>query len=437
MPIPNETLDEIRAAVDAVHIMGQHTDLKQSGTRWKGLCPFHDERTPSFTVDAEQGLYHCFGCRAGGDVIDFVQQAEGLDFLEAVRFLADEAGIALPDEHGASADARKRRESLKAAVRVAARYFYNVRCKADAGAPARTYLQGRHFDEDALKRFGIGYAPDGWERLLTHAQEQHISVDVLEDAGLVIERPNGRGYYDRFRGRVIFPIFSHRGEVLAFAGRHVDEGAGDPDTPKYVNSPATPLYDKSSILYGFYQARTALTDTREAWVVEGYTDVLALHGAGIRHAVATCGTALTDEHLKALMQRVDHVMLLFDGDEAGDSGSDRAMQRCIRHGIDASACTLPDGHDPCSYLQEHGADELRAYAQEHRLVLHDVAARKVGTGWGDAIPEGIQSARIDRAADALADELRTHFGADAPAVASALASKMNATTDHAFIEQAQ
>lgn len=430
MPIPNETLDEIRAAVDAVAVMGQHTDLKQSGTRWKGLCPFHDERTPSFTVDAEQGLYHCFGCGAGGDVIDFVQQAEGCDFLEAVRFLADEAGVALPDEHGASADESKRRESLKAAVRVAARYFYNVRCKADAGAPARAYLQRRHFDEDALKRFGIGYAPDGWERLLTHAQEHHVKPDALHEAGLVIERQKGTGYYDRFRGRVIFPIFSHRGDVIAFAGRLVEESTGSPtDAPKYVNSPTTALYDKSNVLYGYWQGRKALADTREAWVVEGYTDVLALHGAGIRHAVATCGTALTDEHLKALMQRVDHVMLLFDGDEAGGSASDRAMQRCIRQGIDASACTLPDGHDPCSYLQEHGADELRAYVDEHRLVLHDVAARKVGTGWGDAIPEGIQSARIDRAADALADELRTHFGADAPAVVRALASKMNVNAD--------
>lgn len=429
MPIPDESLDEIRAAVDAVHIMGQHTDLKQSGTRWKGLCPFHDERTPSFTVDAEHGLYHCFGCGAGGDVIDFVQQAEGYDFLEAVRFLADEVGVALPDEHSASADARKRRESLKAAVRVAARYFYDTCRHADAGAPARAYLQRRHFDADALHTFGIGYAPDGWERLLTHAQGRHVKPDVLCEAGLVIERQKGTGYYDRFRGRVIFPIFSHRGDVIALAGRLVDERTGATDAPKYVNSPVTPLYDKRSVLYGYWQARKALADTREAWVVEGYTDVLALHGAGIRHAVATCGTALTDEHLKALMQRVDHVMLLFDGDEAGDSASDRAMQRCIRQGIDASACTLPDGHDPCSFLQEHGADELRAYAQEHRLVLHDVAARKVGTGWGDAIPEGIQSARIDRAADALADELRRHFGADAPAVARALASKMNANAD--------
>jgi DNA primase len=437
MPIPNETLDEIRAAVDAVPIMGRYTDLKQSGTRWKGLCPFHDERTPSFTVDAEDGLYHCFGCGAGGDVIGFVQQAEGLDFLEAVRFLADEAGVALPDEHGASADARKRRESLKAAVRVAARYFYDTRRDADAGAPARAYLKRRHFDEDALKRFGIGYAPDGWERLLTHAQEHHVKPDVLHEAGLVIERQKGAGYYDRFRGRVIFPIFSHRGDVIAFAGRLVDEGTGSTDAPKYVNSPATPLYDKRSVLYGYWHGRKALADAREAWVVEGYTDVLALHGAGIRHAVATCGTTLTEEHLEALMQRVDHVMLLFDGDEAGDSASDRAIQGCIRQGIDASACTLPDGHDPCSFLQEHGADELRAYVDEHRLVLHDVAARKVCTGWGDAIPEGIQSARIDRAADALADELRRHFGADAPAVVRALASKMNATTDHVFIEQAQ
>lgn len=427
MPIPDETLDEIRTAADAVAIMSSYTDLKQSGSRWKGLCPFHDERTPSFTVDAEQGLYHCFGCGAGGDVFDFVQEAEGMTFLEAARYLADEAGVSIPEDASTATDTHKHREALKAAVRVAARHFYDTRCTADAGAPARTYLQRRSFAAGTLKRFGVGYAPDTWDGLLTRAQEHHVKPDALHDAGLVIERSSTDGYYDRFRGRVIFPIFSHRGDVIAFAGRLVDRDAADADSadaPKYVNSPATPLYDKRSVLYGFWQARKALANTREAWVVEGYTDVLALHGAGIRHAVATCGTALTDEHLSALMQRTDHIMLLFDGDEAGSQATGRAVQRCIRLGIDASACDLPDGHDPCTFLRAHGADALRAYVDEHRLVLHDFAARKVGRGWADAIPEAVTDARIQRAADALADELRTHFGDDAPTVMQVLKSKI-------------
>ena len=357
MALPDEKVDEIRSTVDIVDVVGDYVRLKRSGQSYKGLCPFHDESTPSFHVNPDDNLYYCFGCKKGGDVFSFVQEMEGVGFLESARWLAERAGVSLPQSE-AEEKAASRRESIYQALRSAARFFYRQRTQSDRGAPARRYLSERDFDADTLKTFGVGYAPDSWDALLGAAKRQHIKPEVLHDAGLIIERKSGSGYYDRYRGRVIFPIFSHIGKVVGFAGRILD---ADADQPKYINSPETEVYHKSDVLYGLYQGKSAIRHEEAVWVVEGYTDVMALHQAGIEHVVATCGTALTPSHVQMLDRYAQRVILLFDGDEAGGRAARSGLQTVLAEGLGAYAVTLPAGHDPDSYVREHGADAMHQH----------------------------------------------------------------------------
>ena len=365
MPIPDEKVDEIRSTVDIVDVVSDYVRLKRSGQSYKGLCPFHDENTPSFHVNPEDNLFYCFGCQKGGDVFSFVQEMEGIGFLESARWLADRAGISIPQSE-ADEEAASHREAIYQALRIAGRFFYRQRTQSERGAPARRYLSERDFDAETLNTFGVGYAPDSWDALLNHAQEEHIKPDVLHDAGLIIERNSGDGYYDRYRGRVIFPIFSHVGKVVGFAGRILD---ADADQPKYINSPETDVYHKSDVLYGLYQGKQAIRREKEVWVVEGYTDVMALHQVGIEHVVATCGTALTPGHVQMLDRYAQRVILLFDGDEAGGRAARSGLQTVLSEGLGAYAVTLPAGHDPDSYVKEHGADALHEHVANTRSDL--------------------------------------------------------------------
>lgn len=365
MPIPDEKVDEIRSTVDIVDVVSDYVRLKRSGQSYKGLCPFHDENTPSFHVNPEDNLYYCFGCQKGGDVFSFVQEMEGVGFLESARWLADRAGISIPQSE-ADEEAASHREAIYQALRIAGRFFYRQRTQSERGAPARRYLNERDFDAQTLNTFGVGYAPDSWEALLNHAQDEHISPEVLHDAGLIIERNAGDGYYDRYRGRIIFPIFSHVGKVVGFAGRILD---ADADQPKYINSPETDVYHKSKVLYGLYQGKQAIRREKEVWVVEGYTDVMALHQAGIEHVVATCGTALTPNHVQMLDRYAQRVVLLFDGDEAGGRAARSGLKTVLSEGLGAYAVTLPAGHDPDSFVQEKGADALHEHVANTRSDL--------------------------------------------------------------------
>lgn len=362
MALPDEKVDEIRYAVNMVELVGDYVNLKPSGNGYKGLCPFHNESTPSFHIDPEKKVYHCFGCNEGGDVFSFVQEMEGVGFLESARWLAERAGVSL-EQSKAEEKAASRRESIYHALRSAARFFYRQRTQSERGAPARRYLSERDFDADTLKTFGVGYAPDSWDALLNAAQEQHIKPEVLHDAGLIIERKSGSGYYDRYRGRVIFPIFSHIGKVVGFAGRILD---ADADQPKYINSPETEVYHKSDVLYGLYQNKKSIRRQEKVWVVEGYTDVIRLHQAGINHSVATCGTALTPEHVNAIKRYAGEVVLLFDSDEAGVQAALDGFNKVLSQELDAYVAQLPEGHDPDSYIQERGADSLKLYISKNQ-----------------------------------------------------------------------
>jgi len=366
MSIPDEKVEEVRAAADVVDVANDYVQLKRSGSRFMGLCPFHNEDTPSFSVDPEKNLYYCFGCQNGGDVFKFVQEIEGVGFLESVRVLADRYDIPLPDESAEGREEANERESILHALRFAARFFYRQLTQTDRGRPALDYLRERGYEPSTVKQFGLGYAPDEWDALLTAAEDEQLDVETLEKAGLVVERNDGSGHYDRYRGRIIFPIFSHIGKVLAFAGRILDESK---DQPKYINSPETAVYHKKEVLYGLHQAKRTIRQTDEVLLVEGYTDVISLSQAGVENVVASSGTALTEGQVETLHRYAKRVLLLYDADEAGSRATMRGMDRVLEQGMGAYAVELPEGDDPDDYVQAHGGEAFLDYVDENRQDL--------------------------------------------------------------------
>lgn len=361
MFIPDETVEEVRSASDIVDVVGEYVRLKKRGSNYFGLCPFHSENTPSFSVHPDLNIFKCFGCGAGGDVFNFVMQIEGTAFPEAVRLLAEKAGIAIPEDEGEQERAGEK-ESIYNALQFAARYYYSALTQTAAGKHALEYLKGRGFTKKTIKSFGLGFAPDSWDGLLKTAKENHISDSHLEEAGLIIPRKESGGHYDRFRGRIMFPIFSHVGKVLGFGGRILDART---DQPKYINSPETQVYNKSRVLYGLSQAKHAIRKKEEALLVEGYTDVISLHQAGIENAVASSGTSLTREQVKLLSRYARRIVLLFDADAAGAGAALRGIDIILEEGLSVYVVELPPGEDPDSFARKEGST-FEKYLQEHR-----------------------------------------------------------------------
>ena len=351
MTFPPQFLDEIRARVPLEGVIGKRVRLVRRGREMLGLCPFHKEKTPSFTVNEDKGFFHCFGCGAHGDVIGFVMRDEGLSFPEAVERLAGDAGLALP-ARDPRAEAREReRHSLYEVVEAAAAWF-EAELAGPRGAAARRYLDARGVDEETLATFRLGFAPDSRTALRTKLEQGGVPEATMLQAGLVIAPDDGGTPYDRFRGRVIFPICDRRGRVVAFGGRALGERQ-----PKYLNSPETPLFAKGSLLYGQHLAAPAARKAGRAIAVEGYMDVIALHRAGIAEAVAPLGTALTEQQLEALWRLADDPVLCFDGDEAGVRAAARAVERALPL-INAKRslrfATLPAGQDPDTMVRDRG-----------------------------------------------------------------------------------
>ncbi len=372
----DETIDSVRSASDIVDVVGEYVRLKRSGSNYFGLCPFHSENTASFSVHPEMGIFKCFGCGAGGDVFQFVMRIEGLEFPEALRSLAERAGLELPEEGEEERERVGQREGLFSALRFAARYYHHELTQAAEGKGALKYLRERRFSKRTIKTFGLGYAPDRWDGLLTAASGHHISEEVLEEAGLAIPRKGGSGRYDRFRGRIMFPILSHVGKVVGFGGRIL---SGDSDQPKYINSPETPVYNKSRVLYGLYQAKHAIRKKDEALLVEGYTDVIALNQAGIENAVASSGTSLTREQVHLLSRYAKRIVLVFDSDAAGTGAAMRGVQTALPEGLAVYVVALPEGEDPDSFSRS-GAASVEGYLEEHRrdflTYMHEQAERE-------------------------------------------------------------
>ncbi|MEL7360825.1 MAG: DNA primase [Bacteroidota bacterium] len=366
MPIPDTVIEEVRRSVDLVDVVGDYVRLKRRGGRFFGLCPFHNEKSPSFSVDPGENLYYCFGCRRGGDLFKFVQEVEGMEFLETVRLLAERAGIEIPESEGKS-EAASEREALHGVLRFAAKFYYD-QLRTEAGKPGLDYYVQRGFSKKTITGFGLGFAPDSWDALVNAAQAAHYAPDLLVKADLA--REGSRGVYDRFRGRAMFPIISHVGKVLGFGGRvipGVTPPFKDGDPPKYLNSSETPVYHKSSVLYGLRQAKQAIRGEGEALLVEGYTDVISLHQAGVEHVVASSGTALTAEQIRLAGRYAQALVLLYDADSAGLDAALRAIDLVLGEGLGVFAVALPDGADPDAFVQQFGAEAFRSVLRDDRM----------------------------------------------------------------------
>ena len=351
-------IEEIRSRADIVEIVSAQVLLKRSGKNHKGLCPFHSEKTPSFTVSPDKQIYHCFGCGAGGNVFKFLMEVEDLPFLDVVRKLADRTGVALPAPKSGKLDpASRERELLLGVNRKAAAYFSRLLNDGEGGRAAREYLKSRNFgDETLLADYAIGWAAPGWRGLLVDLQDQgKCARKDIARAGLIKQKDGDSegNYYDRFRGRIIFPLKDIHGNLIGFAGRVL----GD-EEPKYLNSPETPLYIKGKHLYGLNRAREAIRKENRVLIVEGYFDQMRAHQHGIRNSVATCGTSLTSAQARLLRNHCDRVTLIFDGDSAGESAAKRGFEVLLEQGLSVDVLTLPAGHDPDSYIGEVGSEKF-------------------------------------------------------------------------------
>jgi DNA primase len=349
-----DSIDRLRDAVDMVELVGAKTDLRRVGSRFTGLCPFHDERTASFSVNAEEKLFYCFGCQAKGDAIGFVEQAEGLDFVDAVEMLAERYGVQMERENDdpQAEERRRRRARLHSLLDRAARFYSAYFFDTHEARRAREYLSGRGLSEEILREFRVGYSPSAWDRMVVGAQESGFRREELVDAGLAQPGRQG-GIYDRFRGRIMFPLADRRGQVLGFGARAMGEGRG----PKYLNTSENDVFHKGRQLFGIHLAHTPATKSGRIVVVEGYTDVLALHQAGIRDSVAIMGTALTPEQMKRLSDTARDVVLALDADRSGQE----AMLRAARTGGGATlrVVEMPAGKDPADLIAAGEADAFR------------------------------------------------------------------------------
>jgi len=360
--ISHDSVDRVKQAADIVEVISAHTDLRRQGARYVGLCPFHDERTPSFSVEPQEKLYHCFGCGVGGDVIKFVEEKDGLNFAEAVELLADRYGVELErEQEDPRAEAkRQRRRRLEQLLDRAAAFYSSYLWESEEAGKARDYLARRGLGEEVLRSFGVGYAPSAWDKLLVRGQRAGFSVEELRGVGLV-QRGRSGGDYDRFRERIMFPIRDRRGRVLGFGGRAMREDQG----AKYVNTAETEFFHKSQILYGVDQGKAAIAKAGRAVVVEGYTDVLALHQAGIEEAVGVMGTAITDEQVAALSGMVDEVVLALDADAAGQEAMLRAQRVAAGRRMRLRVAAMPAGEDPAEMMAApEGPERFRALLQE-------------------------------------------------------------------------
>ncbi len=350
-----ETIAAVEQATEIVSLVSEYIPLKRAGKDFKALCPFHNEKTPSFYVSPSKQIYKCFGCGEGGNVFGWIMAMEKVTFTEAVRILAERANIKIEETRSRDEVSGVDKEKLYRANEWAAKEYEKHLWEDPRGAPVRKYLAGRGLGEEVARRFRLGFAPTGWDTLLgALPRRSKAAEDVLVQAGLAARGSSGE-LYDRFRGRLMFPIWDVRGRVIAFGGRALGE-----ETPKYLNSPETPVFSKGISLYGVHLAKQGALKSREIFVTEGYTDVLAAFQSGVENAVATLGTALTANHVRLLRRFADRVYLVYDADFAGEKASDRGLDIFLEEEVEAYVLVLPEGEDPCDFLLKSGAQEFAA-----------------------------------------------------------------------------
>lgn len=377
--IPEEKIEEIKNAADIVEVVSDYVMLKKTGKNYSGLCPFHAEKDPSFTVSPSKQIFHCFGCNTGGNVFNFLIKHDGLSFPEAVRLLGRRYGIEVPTRKMSPAMRAQisEREKLVAINRIAMEYYHWNLKHATFGKKAMAYLQHRSLDAGMIDLFQLGYARDKWDGLRNYLQIKRVPANLLEKSGLVIPRKSGSGFYDRFRERLIFPIHNPNKQVVGFGGRVLDTSL-----PKYLNSPETPVYSKSKNLYGLHLARQKCRETGILFIVEGYLDLIRMHQHDLKNAGATLGTALTSEHIDIIKGFAEKVILVFDGDDAGIQASLRSVGIFIEKGMEARVMLLPQGHDPDSFLQKYGRETFLKAADKSRSIIMFIlkaAQEKYGT----------------------------------------------------------
>ncbi|MDZ7757126.1 DNA primase [Rhodohalobacter sp.] len=362
MMIPENKKEEIRETADIVEVVGDYVKLKKSGSGFMGLCPFHNEKTPSFHVTPNMGIYKCFGCGESGDVFSFVMAMEGVGFPEALRSLADRYGIDIPDEHVEGDDERtKKREGVYHALKYAGLFFYRHLFESEDAEKARAYLKKRGYDKSVIKKFGLGYAPNN-SVLLKEAVKDGIPEEYLAEADLVKPSNRGDGFYDTFRDRLMFPIFNPSGKVIAFAGRILDE---DKKTAKYVNSAQTIVYNKSEVVYGVNFSKNDIRKEGEVILVEGYTDVITMHQHGVKNVVSSSGTSLTTGQIKILQRYGNRIVMIYDADSAGQKAMERGMDIALEQGMEVFLMQLPDGEDPDSFVKQFGGDSFMEFKKKN------------------------------------------------------------------------
>ena len=420
--VSQSTIEQIRAASDIVDIIGNYFPLKRAGGNFVALCPFHTEKTPSFNVNPQRQIYHCFGCHAGGDVFKFIQEHEHVEFMEAVRRLAERAGIVLEFENNPEADRKRRQKDLllKAHGQLA-QHWHALLLNDAVGEPARAYLKGRGITEVAVKEFRLGFAPPAWEDTVNWAKSKSLDLALMEDAGLVTSK--GGRHYGRFRARLMFPIHDEQGRVIGFSGRVLEAEA---KAAKYVNSPETILFHKSKIFYGLDKARREILSGNCALICEGQLDTIACHMAGIRHTVAPQGTALTADHARLLKRYDCEVVLCFDSDVAGQNAAVRSFDALLEVELPVRVMTVPAPHDPDSFIREKGAEAFRElmdnapgyfeFYLNHLLAEHDAQSdqgrQAIIRAMGTAVLKAKDAVLLDRCAQQVALSL----GASAEAV---------------------
>lgn len=362
MRIDQDTVQQIIQAADIVEVVGDYVSLKKRGANMIACCPFHNEKTPSFSVSPSKGIYKCFGCGKAGDSVRFVMDIEGLGYPEALRHLAKKYGIEVSEKEVTSEEqlVQNEKESTYIVLDFANKYYQDQLWKtAEGESIGQSYFKERGFNHQTIQKFDLGYSPDGWDTFTKHALKSGFSLDILEKAGLTIIK-EGKDPIDRFRGRVIFPIHNVAGKAIAFGARILRK---DPNSPKYLNSPETSVYHKSYIVYGIAQAKNAIRQEENCYLVEGYTDVVSLYQAGIENVVASSGTSLTKEQIQLIRRFTDNITVLYDGDAAGIKASLRGIDIILEEGLNVKAVVFPDGDDPDSFVQKVGSQAFKDYVR--------------------------------------------------------------------------
>jgi DNA primase len=367
-----EFVDQLKSSIDIVKVAGEYVRLKRLGAtgRYVGLCPFHQEKTPSFSVNQTRQFYKCFGCGVGGDTIKFVQEIEGLSFWETVKMLAERYGIPMPKRSDYSDAESKLRGALMEMHVIAAKLFQE-NLNGPQGVEARGYLNRRGVSQEVIDSFELGYAEPSGQALTRRLSERSFSVEQMEASGLVRKRNEGSGYYDSFRGRLMFPIHNESGKAIAFGGRAMN----DEDQPKYLNSPETPIYKKTSTLYSLHRAREAVRRSGRVVLVEGYMDVIGVYAAGVKEVVASCGTALTNGQVRTMHRHADTVVVNFDPDTAGANATEKAIQLLLDEGLHVRVVALDGGLDPDEYCKRNGDEAYRAKLDGAATYFHWLADR--------------------------------------------------------------